>query len=281
MAYNNFKRTFWSKFIQTENQKYCLLEKLCDYKFEKEVKHGEKVKILGVTRPTIGDYTGVSIGDPEVVNDNSLYLEIDQAKYFNFMVGDIDAVQGQEGLMEAITEEAARGLAEARDTRIAYIMGTQGKGLNAAAGEQLETQDKIKAAVDAAFTWLQTNASVRMGKDKMFIVLTPWAHTLFKNELVELKTANDELIKKGVVGTYNNAEVYISNNLLNAKNGGKTNDHMLIGTTKAVAFASQIEKVVPYEPHGFFADALKGLDVYGCRAVRSKELYVIRGRLTA
>ncbi len=54
---------------------------------------------------------------------------------------------------------------------------------------------------------------------------------------------------------------------------------MLIGTKKSVAFASQIEKVVPYEPHGLFADALKGLDVYGAKIVRPKELYCIRARL--
>lgn len=105
--------------------------------------------------------------------------------------------------------------------------------------------------------------------------VVPWAYSLFKNELVELKTANDTLIRKGVVGLYNNATVYMSNNLYSASG----NDYMLIGTKKSVAFASQIEKVVPYEPHGLFADALKGLDVYGAKIVRPKELYCIRARL--
>lgn len=279
MAYNNFKQTFWSKHIQSENAKFCVLANLCDYKFEKDASHGEKVKILGITRPTIGDYTGADIGDPEVVDDSSIYLEVDQAKYFNFMVGDIDKAQGQEGLMSAITEEAAKGLAEARDTYIAQIASLGAAGLNAAAGEQLDTQAKVKAAVDAAFTTLWDNG-VRFSDD-VYIVLTPWAYNLFKNELLELKTANDEMIKKGVVGLYNNASVYMSNNLYTHTDSGKLNEYMLIGTKKAVAFASQIEKVVPYEPHGFFADALKGLDVYGAKVVRPKELYVIRGRQTA
>lgn len=279
MAYNNFKQTFWSKHIQSENAKFCVLGSLCDYKFEKDASHGEKVKILGITRPTIGNYTGADIGDPEVVDDSSIYLEIDQAKYFNFMVGDIDKAQGQEGLMSAITEEAAKGLAEARDTYIARIASLGAAGLNAAAGEQLDTQEKVKAAVDKAFTALWDNG-VRFSDD-VYVVLTPWAYNLFKNELLELKTANDDLIKKGVVGLYNNASVFMSNNLYTHTDSGKINEYMLIGTKKAVAFASQIEKVVPYEPHGFFADALKGLDVYGAKVVRPKELYVIRGRVTA
>ncbi len=279
MAYNNFKQTFWSKFIQTENEKFCVLAGLCDYKFEKEAKHGDKVKILGVSRPTIGDFTGEDIGNPEVVDDSSVFLEIDQAKYFNFMVGDIDKAQGKEGLMEALTEEASRGLAEARDSFISRLAGLGAGALNAENGEQLETQEKLKGAVDKAFTVLWQNG-VRF-TDDVYIVLTPWAYSLFKNELIELKTANDELIKKGVVGLYNNATVYMSNNLYSATTGGKLNDYMLIGTKKAVAFASQIEKVVPYEPQGLFADALRGLDVYGGKIVRPKELYCIRGRETA
>jgi len=279
MSYNNFKQTFWSKHIQTENEKFCVLAGLCDYKFEKEAKYGERVKIIGVSRPTIGNYTGADIGAPETVNDAGVFLEIDQAKYFNFMVGDIDKAQGVQGLMEAITEESSRALAEARDAHIAKIAALGGAGLNAAAGEQLNTQDLIKAAVDKAFTYLWSNG-VKF-TDDTYMVLTPWAYSLFKNELIELKTANDELIRKGVVGMYNNAKVYMSNNLYKATVGGKTNEYMLIGSKKAVAFASQIETVEPYRPEGFFADALKGLDVYGAKVVRPKDLYVIRGRETA
>ncbi len=273
MSYNNFKQTYWSKFIQTENEKLCVLATLCDYKFEKEASQGEKIKILGVGRPTIGDFTGQDIGAPEVVDDASVFLEIDQAKFFNFMVGDIDKAQGKEGLMEALTNEASCALAEARDSYVAKVAGLGAAHMNAAAGEVLDTQQKVKGAIDKAFTVLWQN-SVRF-TDDVWIVLSPWAYSLFKNELVELKTANDTLIRKGVVGLYNNATVYMSNNLYSASG----NDYMLIGTKKSVAFASQIEKVVPYEPHGLFADALKGLDVYGAKIVRPKELYCIRARL--
>ena len=37
-------------------------------------KKGERVKILGVGAPTIGSYTGASIGAPETVADQSTYL---------------------------------------------------------------------------------------------------------------------------------------------------------------------------------------------------------------
>lgn len=270
MSYDNFKQTFWSKHIQTENAKFMVFSKLCDYKFEGEATHGEKVKILGVARPTIGNFTGASIGAPETVQDTSAFLEIDQAKYFNFMVGDIDKAQGKEGLMQALTKESSIGLAEARDAFIAKT-GADGAGTKSAAAA-ISTSAAMKAAVDAAFVALWNNG-VKF-TDDVFIVLAPWAYSLFQSEMIELKTENDDLISKGIVGMYNNAKVYMSNNLSKSS----TNDVMLIGTTKAMAFASQVEKVIPFIPDGQFADALKGLDVYGAKVVRPKELYALVAR---
>ena len=83
-----------------------------------------------------------------------------------------------------------------------------------------------------------------------------------------------DLVKKGIIGMYNGAPVKLSNNLYN----DGTDDYMMIKTKKAIAFAGQIEKTEAYRPHNLFADALKGLDVYGAKVVRPKELYVIRAR---
>ena len=62
MAYENFKPTVWSTKIQMEMPKFTVFENECSYQFEGEVKKGRSVKIIGVGRPTIGDYTGQSIG---------------------------------------------------------------------------------------------------------------------------------------------------------------------------------------------------------------------------
>lgn len=280
MSYNNFKPTFWSTHIQTENEKFCVLQKLCDYKFEKEAKgKGDKIKILGIERPTIGKFTGADIPSPEAVNDSSVYLEITEADYFSFLVGDVDKAQGADGLLEVLTKEASKGMAESRDTFIAELAALGTTLRNADAGAQLNTQALIKAAVDNAFVGLWDNG-VKFADDT-YIVLTPWAYNLFKNELTELKTANDELIKTGVLGLYNNASVYMSNNLYSITAGGKTNECMLVGSKKAMAFASVLDEVEAYRYHPKFADAVQGINNYGAKVVRPKELYIIRGRLTA
>ncbi len=269
MSYQNFKPDFWSKYIQGELGKLCVLHEDCDYTFEGEIKYGERIKILGVGRPTIGDYTGEDIGDPEKVPDSSVYLDINRAKFFNFMVDDVDKAQGIDGLMEKLTEESAAGLAEARDTFLASLAPEAG-ALSASAA--ITTADGAKAAVDAAFEYLWNNG-VKVS-EQTSIIITTWFYNLFKDKLTDLYTDNVDLVKKGIIGMYNGAPVKLSNNLYN----DGTDDYMMIKTKKAIAFAGQIEKTEAYRPHNLFADALKGLDVYGAKVVRPKELYVIRAR---
>ena len=106
----------------------------------------------------------------------------------------------------------------------------------------------------------------------MTITVSPFFYQLFRDALTELKTNNDELIKKGVVGMYDNCKVKLSNNLYN----DGTDDYMLVRTKRAIAFAGGIDETEAYRPESFFADAVKGLNVYGGKIVRPKELYVIK-----
>ena len=111
MAYGNFKPTVWSKYIQHELEQKAILSEWCNKKFEGEAKHNKTVKVLGVGKPTIGNYTGAKIGAPETLEDTSVFLTIDQAKFFNFMVDDVDRAQSIPGLMEALMQEATRAMA--------------------------------------------------------------------------------------------------------------------------------------------------------------------------
>ncbi len=267
MSYNDFQRTFWSEHIQRELEKLCVLAEDCDYTFEGEAKLGKKVKILGVGSPTIGDYTGAAIGSPEVVEDSSVYLEIEKAKYFNFMVDDVDAAQSVKGLMEKLMEEATAALAVKRDS---YIAGFATNAGSLSASAAVTTSDAAIAAVDTALAYLWNNG-VKVGSD-ISLTMPVWFYNLFKGGMVEKYTDNVELIRKGVVGMYNGARVKISNNLYN----DGTDDYIMVRTKKAIAFASQIEKTEAYRPQGYFSDAVKGLDVYGAKVVRPKEMYVIK-----
>lgn len=267
MSYNNFKATVWSKFIQLELERKCILADWCNKKFEGQAKHNEMVKILGVGEPTIGDYTGKSIGTPETIDDSSVFMRIDQAKYFNFMIDDVDKAQAQPGLMEAILTNTTRKMANVRDQHVAK------KAVDASlksSSLKISTAEEAKKAIDEGILTLRENdVEVDM---EVVIEIPYFVYLLFKDKLVELKTNNDELIKKGIVGMYDNCYVRTTNNLYN----DGTDTHAMIRTKDAIAFAGGIDKTEAYRPQDLFSDAMKGLNTFGSKVVRPKELYVIK-----
>lgn len=267
MAYTNFKPIVWSQHIQTELNRNAVLQEDCNTEFEGEAKRGQKVKILGVSRPTVGDYTGENIGAPEDVADSAQFLEITQAKYFNFGVDDVDKAQSIEGLMPALLEESAAALAKERDTFIGTLATEAGK---ISESTLIDSADSAKDALDDAFVWLWEQG-VNLG-DEAVINVTPWFYNLLKDKLTAVYTDNVELVKKGIVGMYNGAMVKISTNLYN----DGTDDYLMVRTKKAIAFAGQINETEAYRPEQLFKDAVKGLDTYGAKVVRPNELYVIK-----
>ena len=274
MGYSNFKPTVWSEHIQTQLDRNAVLVEDCNRELDGDAVKGNKVKILGVARPTVGDYDGTDIGAPEEVDDDSQFLEINNAKFFNIGVDDVDKAQSIEGLMPAILSEAAAELAKERDKAIAYT-ASQDEDCESCDSTYIADADDAKEVVDAAFVTLWENG-VGVG-DEMVLNVTPWFYNLFKDKLTAVYTDNMELLKSGVVGMYNGAAVKISTNLYN---DGES-DYMMLRTKKAIAFAGQINETEAYRPDNLFMDAVKGLDTYGVKVVRPDELYIITVRQTA
>ena len=268
MAYTNFKQTFWSKHIQHELEKKAILAEFCNREFEGEARQGNQVKIVGVGRPAIGNYAGTTIGDPENVADTSVFLTIDKAKYFNFGVDDVDKAQTVPGLMEGLMDEAMIAMALEIDSDIAEF-GSKAAG-NFSATTQINSAASAKTAIDAGLLKLREN-DVQI-TDDVVIELPPFVYQWMKDKYIELDTANSEMMRKGIMGYYDNARVRISNNLYN----DGVDYYAMIRTKKAIAYVNQIDKVEAYRPPTLFNDAVKGLNVYGIKTVRPKELYVIK-----
>lgn len=270
MSYANFKPTIWSKVIQTALHEKAVLASFCNTEFEGDAKLGGKVKIIGAEAPEIYDYDQVNgLKDPETQDGAEVMLEIDQAKVFNVKVDDIDAAQ-MNGikLLPILNSEASLRLAAARERHVGSIAATAN---NISESSQLSTTAKVKGALDAAILALREgNVEPEM---EARIELPWWMYQLFKEHLVGIKTDNDKLIAKGMVGWYEGFKVVASNCLHN----DGTDDYAMIRTKKAIALASDIEKVEAYRPEKFFCDAIKGLSVYGAKLVRKGELYVVRG----
>ena len=71
-------------------------------------KLAKEVKILGVTRPTIRTYVPGTPLTREGGTDSSQLLKIDQLKYFDIEVEDIDKGSITKGLMDTLVSEAGK-----------------------------------------------------------------------------------------------------------------------------------------------------------------------------
>lgn len=272
----SFQQTIWSASILRSLEKITSLRNHCNFQYEKDSKNAKEVKILSVNRPTIRTYVPGTPITRESATDSSQLLQLNQYRYFNFEVEDIVKAQSVPGLMEALTDEAGKGLALEGDLYVAKIVKedveSDAPTVAVSASVVTLTNSNAMASVEDGFATLYANDC--KVSDTFYLELAPKVFTTYRQQLTELSTNNPEILKKGAVGKINNAYVCIENCLPEADDGGSV--YNILRTDKAIAFAEQIEKVEKYRPEDAFTDAVKGLYVFGAKIIRPKEIYVMK-----
>lgn len=274
MSIQNFQQTIWSKKFNQALETITSLRNHCDFKYEKDAKNAKEVKILNVVRPTIKTYVPGTKIEREGATDGSMTLKIDQFKYFNFEVDDVDKAQSVPGLMDELTREASRGLSEEGDKYVAELIKVGVEDGTIASSESIVTLSKTNAVrtVEDGFAVLYGNNCKTT--DTFYFEVAPKPFTIYREALTELSTNNPEILKKGAVGKINNSYVCIENLLPKSTTGDAI--YNVLRTSKAIAFAEQINKVEAYRPQDAFSDALKGLYTFGALVTRAQEAYVIK-----
>jgi hypothetical protein len=268
----HFQQTIWSASILRSLDTITSLRNHCNFQYEKDSKNAKEVKILSVNRPTIRKYVPGTALERESATDSSQMLKLDQYHYFNFEVEDIVKAQSVPGLMEALTDEAGKGLALEGDRYVAQVIkdAADAGDISVSASVITLSNSNAMASVEEGFATLyEHNCKVN---DTFYLEVAPRVFTTYRQQLTELSTNNPEILKKGAVGKINNAYVCIENCLAEAE-GAYYN---ILRTDKAVAFAEQIEKVEHYRPEDAFTSAVKGLYVFGAKVVRPEEIYVMK-----
>ena len=265
MAVTNFIQTIWSKKIQDDLELKCKLVDNCLRDYEGDVKHAQSVKILGVGEPTIGTYNQGEDIEIEEMSDRGQILTIDQANYFAFYVDDVNQAQSVPGLAEKYQEKAVHGLAVKRDQYIANLIKAVTTNVTTA-----DTADRegIKEAIDEAIVALRE----RNFDEEGVIEITPAVYNHFKNELITLSTNNPEYIKKGIVGTYDDFSVVMTNGL--AKDSSYA--YCCVRGKKAIAFAGQINEVEALRAEKRFKDIIRGLDTFGAKVIDKARIQVVK-----
>ena len=277
MSYANFIPTVWNESIERELERLCVFAEDCNRSYEGSVKSkGESVKILGVGKPTIKSIAKADkskdIDGPEEVEDTSVIMVIDQIRYFNYMIGDIDKAQANNGVMDALNLETSEGLANEVDKHIASLAvdSNVAKLFDVA---PVVTSDKtagegyVLDILDSAIEKLYEN-DVK-ATTEIVCTVSPRFYTRLKKAYAELDTDNSKLLKNGRVGMYGNVTIKMSNNVHKSKDGS---DNIMIRTKRAIAYVNPLTHTEAYRPEKKFADAVKGFILFGSKVVRPKEI---------
>ncbi|MDT2485048.1 phage major capsid protein [Enterococcus avium] len=267
--YKNFIPTLWSARLLANLDKSLVALQFVNRDYEGEITaYGDTVKINQIGNVTIKDYTGADIDDPEELDSTQQNLVIDQAKYFNFAVKDVDKAQSNVNLVDAAMGRAAYNLADVIDQD---IFG-QYKDAGIKVGDKDDsTKPMIVDSPEKAYDAL-VDLGVKLDEKNVpkvgrKIALPAWYFGLLAKDARFTKDLS--ILANGVVegATVGRFELLQSNNL--AKEEGKEVYHALGGTTQAISFANQIVETEAYRPEKNFSDAVKGLSVWGRKVIQA------------
>ena len=127
MSVKNFIPQIWSARLLEHLDKAHVYANLVNRDYEGEIRNfGDTVKVNQIGDITIKDYTkGSDIEDPDDLDGTQQILTINQSKYFNFGIDDVDNAQTNPKLMNEAMSRTAYGMNDVTDSFIANLMAVE------------------------------------------------------------------------------------------------------------------------------------------------------------
>lgn len=271
MAITNFIPTVWSENLYQELDKKYIGVANCNRDYEGEIREkGNTVRICGIGEVVVSEYTkNANMNSPATLSDTARDLTIDQAKYFNFQIDDIDRAQSSPKLMELAMKNAASALANDADR---YIYGLYGQAGTSIKCDGVNTENIVDLIIDARTKLFTNNVS---DPEDIVIEVTPEVAGLIMKAKVNLSTDNTELMETGCIGAIGGCKIFVSNNVRKMEGDTGYEHKCLARTKRAIAFAEQLSEIDAYRPELRFADAVKGLHLYGAKVVYPNEMVLL------
>lgn len=271
MAITNFISTVWSENLYRALDKKYIAVSNCNREFEGDIKEqGNVVKICGLGKVNVSTYSkNMNMTAPETLSDSVRELVIDQAKYFNFQIDDIDRAQSNPLLMDGAMKNAADALANDADAYIYSLYSHAGKTITP---ESVTVDNIIDLLIDARTALCVNNVSDP--KDIIFEV-TPEIAALILKAKVSLASDNTEALENGCIGSIGGCKIFVSNNIYRIEDDEFVSHKCIARTKRAIAYAEQLSEIDAYRPELRFADAVKGLHLYGAKVVYPEEMVVL------
>lgn len=172
MSVNNFAPKLWNKAVLVSAHNVHVFGKVSRCEIDAPItKMGQSVHISGIGSITVGDYTGADITMQAVLN-TGMDFTIDFAKYIDFMIDDVDAMQANANVFTAASKEASYALKDTSDAGLNTLMvANAGLSTTADAGVDITTIISGVAEMDLALK------EAKVPKENRWIIIPNWAGT--------------------------------------------------------------------------------------------------------
>lgn len=257
-----------------------------DYEGEISSK-GDKVIIRTKPTITIKDYRADGLLEVERPSSNVVELLIDQGKYFNLILDDVMEKQSDLNQMNIWSDDAAQQFKLVIDRQVLLSMigkaAPQNRGATAGAisgniklgvtGTPLQVVARAPAAGKIEVTDLIVDLGLVLDEQNIpeqgrWLIIPAWLGArIKKSELRDASLSGDgtSILRNGRLGMVDRFTIYVSNLLPQGTGAGLAAGEWVVfaGTSHALTFASQINKVETMRSEHTFGQLLRGLQVYG------------------
>lgn len=219
---------------------------------------GNKIIFNRISSIEVSDYDPATSLTYPAIDTTKVELPMDIKKRFTFSVDDVDAIQAAGDIMGPAIEDAASRMQEAIDKLVLNeALSNTGAAVTKASGENIYdvivnlnmALNKKKVPKTGRYIVINAEALANLEKDARFT----HEYTLLENGLMEGARV------KGI-------QLIFSEEL----NAGE--EAVLLLHTSAIGYGSQLQKTEAIRLESKFADAVRGLQVCGCKTLRPEAI---------
>lgn len=275
MAITNFIPEVWSSRLLLNFREAAIWASLANREYEGELSAGNTIHIPGIVDVAIKDYKAAGrITNADAISDTGTNLIVDQEKNFDFYVDDIDRAQAGRSF-DAYTQSASNGLVEDADSFLANLAVTGGTALaNTTAPTNAQTAfgviNELRTALNKAKVPLSERVLVVSSVFEPYLVG-------YDSKLTAADTSGSTAgLREATIGRLLGFDVVSSSALPGGVDGTTTGEtaQAVAMHRSALAYVSQISETEALRGQDKFADRIRGLHVYGAKALRPSAIQV-------
>ena len=287
----NFVPEIFSKTVLKFFRRASIAEDITNTDYFGEIaNYGDTVRIIKEPTMTIADYTRGKVVETQELVDEEDTLVVDQAKYFSFVVDDLEAKQAHLNWEALATNSGAYALKNGYDAAILTYMSGQTLAANVVGadtgttsgdlGSTSTSMDLGYAAGEVSPLALLSRLSLKLDEqdvpeENRWVVASPafWEVMADENSKlmgVDFTGDTSSKLRNGRItdGLIRGFRPYKTNNTPE----GTSASIVMAGHMSSTATASQINKTENLRSDKFFGDIVRGLHMYGRKTLRPESL---------